>query len=82
MSGFSPRVIVGSGLAGLSAALACAPQPVVVLARRGLGAATSSALAQGGIAAAVGAEDAPEFHAEDTLAAGAGLCDPAAVRRV
>ena len=77
-----PPLIIGSGLAGLSAALTLAPQPVTVLARRATGTWTSSAWAQGGIAAAVGGDDNPELHAADTLAAGAGLCDPAIVRLV
>ncbi len=70
-------VIVGSGLAGLMAALTLAPQPAVILTRAALGAETSSAWAQGGIAASLGADDSAELHLADTLAAGDGLCDPA-----
>ncbi|MBB3659968.1 L-aspartate oxidase [Rhizobium sp. BK650] len=70
-------VIVGSGLAGLMAALTLAPQPVVIVTRAGLGRETSSAWAQGGIAAALGADDSAALHLADTLAAGDGLCDPA-----
>jgi len=73
-------VIVGSGLAGLAAALFLAPRPVVVFTNRTLGKETSSSLAQGGIAAAVGPDDSPELHAQDTIASGAGLCDPEIVR--
>lgn len=69
--------IVGSGLAGLVTALTLAPQPVVIVTRAGLGAETSSAWAQGGIAASVGADDSVDLHLADTLAAGDGLCDPA-----
>lgn len=69
--------IVGSGLAGLVTALMLAPQPVVLLTRAGLGAETSSAWAQGGIAASLGADDSPDLHLADTLAAGDGLCDAA-----
>ena len=47
-------IIIGAGLAGLTAALSLAPQPVIVISSRKLGDATSSAWAQGGIAAAVG----------------------------
>jgi L-aspartate oxidase len=69
-------VIVGSGLAGLMTALTLAPEPVVIVTRAALGAETSSAWAQGGIAASLGADDSAELHLADTLAAGDGLCDP------
>lgn len=69
--------IVGSGLAGLVTALTLAPQPVVLITRAALGAETSSAWAQGGIAASLGADDSANLHLADTLAAGDGLCDPA-----
>ena len=68
--------IVGSGLAGLMTALTLAPQPVVIVTRATLGAETSSAWAQGGIAAALGSDDSADIHLADTLAAGDGLCDP------
>ncbi|MBR1120006.1 L-aspartate oxidase [Bradyrhizobium lablabi] len=68
-------VIIGGGLAGLMTALALAPQPVVLLTRAPLGLEASSVLAQGGIAAAIGADDNASLHLADTLAAGAGLCD-------
>ncbi|MDE1990855.1 MAG: L-aspartate oxidase [Rhizobiaceae bacterium] len=70
-------VIVGSGLAGLMAALTLAPRPTIIVTRAALGAETSSAWAQGGIAASVGADDSAQLHLADTLAAGDGLCDPA-----
>src|SRR5262245_12373612 len=69
-------IIVGSGLAGLMTALTLAPQPVVLVTKAGLGAESSSAWAQGGIAASVGADDNARLHLADTLAAGDGLCDP------
>ncbi|MBW9051472.1 L-aspartate oxidase [Rhizobium mesosinicum] len=69
-------VIVGSGLAGLMTALTLAPEPVVIVTRAAPGAETSSAWAQGGIAASLGADDCAELHLADTLAAGDGLCDP------
>jgi L-aspartate oxidase len=72
-------LIVGAGLAGLSAALAAAPRRALVLAAAPLGEGCSSAWAQGGMAAALSEGDAPELHAADTIAAGAGLCDPDAV---
>lgn len=70
-------VIVGSGIAGLMAALTLAPQPVLLLTRGALGCETSSAWAQGGIAASLGADDSTALHLADTLAAGDGLCDAA-----
>jgi L-aspartate oxidase len=69
-------VIVGSGAAGLTAALELAPARVAVLTKGSLGAGGSSAAAQGGIAAAVGPGDSPAQHAADTVAAGAGLNAP------
>jgi L-aspartate oxidase len=70
-------LVVGAGLAGLSAALAAAPRKALVLTGAPLAQGCSSAWAQGGMAAALGGEDAPELHAADTIAAGAGLVDPA-----
>jgi len=70
-----PVVIVGSGIAGAWAALKLAPLPVVMLTGRHAGGESSSAWAQGGIAAALGPADSPRQHAEDTIAAGAGLVD-------
>jgi len=75
-------VIIGAGLAGLATALAMAPKPVVVLGRKPATGMTSSELAQGGIAAAVGNDDSLGLHEKDTLAAGAGLCDPKVVRSI
>jgi aspartate oxidase len=75
-------VIVGGGLAGLITALRLAPMRVTVLVRHPLGFEAASAWAQGGVAAALGEDDAPELHAADTSAAGDGLCDPAIVERV
>lgn len=76
---FDGPVILGAGLAGLTAALAAAPRKALVLSPTPLATGCSSAWAQGGMAAALSDEDAPALHAADTLAAGAGLCDPAAV---
>jgi L-aspartate oxidase len=77
-----PPVIIGAGLAGLTVALALAPRPVILIARATTGEGTSSILAQGGIAVAAGPDDRPERHADDTIKAGAGLCDPAVVRAI
>ncbi|MDO9415067.1 L-aspartate oxidase [Pararhizobium sp.] len=75
-------VVVGSGLAGLLTALSLAPTPVVLVTRSKLGAETSSAWAQGGIAASLGDDDHAGLHIADTLAAGHGLCDEEAVRTI
>ncbi len=74
--------IIGGGIAGLATALCLAPHPVRLVVRTPLGTDGSSLWAQGGIAAAVGADDEPRLHAEDTIRAGAGLCDPAVVREI
>ena len=75
-------LIVGSGLAGLSAALHLAPtHRVAVLTKRGMEDG-SSAWAQGGIAAVQALGDSFDAHVQDTLVAGAGLSDPAATRFV
>ena len=76
---FDGVLIIGAGLAGLSAALAAAPRRVLVLAAAPLGEGCASAWAQGGLAVALGVDDDPTLHAADTLAAGAGLCDVEAV---
>jgi L-aspartate oxidase len=70
-------VIIGAGLAGLFCALKLKPRPVTVLAAAPIGEGASSAWAQGGIAAAVADGDTPKAHAEDTIAAGAGIVDTA-----
>jgi L-aspartate oxidase len=69
-------VIVGAGLAGLTAAIELSPSPCVVLSAGAVSTGTSTGWAQGGVAAAVGPDDDPDLHTADTLAAGAGLCDP------
>jgi L-aspartate oxidase len=78
----APITIVGGGLAGLMAALAAAPAPVRLLNPAGFGNGAASAWSQGGLAAAIGEDDSPALHIADTIAAGAGLCDGAAVRRI
>ncbi len=70
-----PIIIVGGGLAGIFCALKLAPTPVAILAPTPVGYSGSSFWAQGGIAAAVEEGDTPESHAEDTVAAGAGIVD-------
>ncbi len=73
-------VVVGSGAAGISAALAAAGhgRRVLLITKEDLGGGATP-LAQGGLAAAIGPGDDAVAHQRDTLDAGAGLCDPAAV---
>ena len=73
-------VVVGSGAAGMAAALAAAARgrEVLLLTKEDLGGG-STPLAQGGLAAAIGPGDDADLHQRDTLVAGAGLCEPAAV---
>lgn len=75
-------LIVGAGLAGLFMALKLAPRPCVVVSAAPLGKASSSAWAQGGLAAALDPEDSPAEHAADTVSAGAGLVDPTIARLI
>jgi L-aspartate oxidase len=72
-------LVVGSGIAGLHTAWRAAEDgDVILLTKRSLF-DSATAYAQGGIAAALGAGDSPALHRRDTLAAGAALCDRAAV---
>ncbi|MBF6046550.1 L-aspartate oxidase [Streptomyces sp. NRRL B-1677] len=74
-------VVVGSGVAGLTVALRCAAAGAkVTVVTKALLDDGSTRWAQGGIAAALGEGDTPEQHLDDTLVAGAGLCDEEAVR--
>ncbi|MEV0963942.1 L-aspartate oxidase [Streptomyces sp. NPDC049910] len=74
-------VVVGSGVAGLTTALRCSAGGLrTVVVTKALLDDGSTRWAQGGIAAALGEGDTPEQHLEDTLVAGAGLCDEEAVR--
>ena len=72
-------LVVGAGAAGLYTAL-CLPESLKIgLITKETVTLSASDWAQGGIAAAVDAEDSPKLHIEDTLKAGAGLCDIGAV---
>ncbi len=73
---FDGVLVLGAGLAGLSAALAAATRQVLVISTDVLGAQCSSAWAQGGVAVALGVDDTPRLHAADTVAAGGGLVVP------
>ena len=72
-------LVVGGGVAGFYAALCAANEADVVVLTKGPIKTTASYLAQGGVAAAVGPDDDPRLHAEDTIAAGRGLSRPSAV---
>jgi L-aspartate oxidase len=73
-------LVVGSGVAGLHTAWRASQHgDVLLLTKRSLF-DSATAYAQGGIAAALGAGDSPKLHRRDTLAAGAALCDAAAVQ--
>ncbi|TDO62431.1 L-aspartate oxidase [Kribbella sp. VKM Ac-2571] len=73
-------VVIGSGVAGLTAALRARELGTVLVVTKDVVASGSTQWAQGGIAAALDPEDSPEDHLQDTLVAGAGLSDPEAVR--
>jgi L-aspartate oxidase len=75
-------VVIGSGIAGLSFALKAAKHGSVAVVTKRKGADTNTAWAQGGIACVTSDEDSFELHVRDTLEAGAGLCDEAAVRTI
>jgi L-aspartate oxidase len=75
-------VIIGGGLAGLTAALSLTPKPVILLTKAPLGLEAASSLAQGGIAVSLGPDDDLELHLADTLKAGGGLCDESVARTI
>src|SRR2546426_11322947 len=72
--------IVGGGIAGLSVALRLPENLSVALFTKGQLGESNTRYAQGGLTVALGADDSPELHFQDTIAAGAGLCDETAVR--
>ena len=72
-------LVIGSGIAGLRAALTLAEAGDVIILTKASPEESNTGYAQGGIAAALGPDDSPALHAKDTLAAGDGLCDPQAV---
>ena len=73
-------LVIGSGIAGLRAAISLAESGRVVILTKADPRESNTGYAQGGIAAAFGPDDSPELHASDTMAAGDGLCVPEAVR--
>ncbi|HBS28007.1 MAG TPA: L-aspartate oxidase, partial [Phycisphaerales bacterium] len=79
---FTDTLVIGGGVAGLSAALAAAEHGEVIVLSKSKPSATNTAWAQGGIAAVLDAADSTGQHVRDTLEAGAGLCDERVVRAV
>src|SRR3954469_10142738 len=72
-------LIVGGGVAGLRAAIGLAASGRVLVLTKAAPAESNTGYAQGGIAVAIGDDDSPALHAADTIRAGDGLCDEAAV---
>lgn len=72
-------VVVGSGIAGLTTALSLGMSGRVIILTKSREQESNSYRAQGGIAAAIGEDDSPELHRQDTLRTGVELCDPQSV---
>jgi L-aspartate oxidase len=72
-------LIIGGGAAGLSLALEVADQMTVAILSKATLTSGSTQYAQGGISAVLSQDDSLDSHVEDTLKAGAGLCDPTVV---
>jgi L-aspartate oxidase len=79
---FTDLLVIGGGIAGLRAALAAPPELNVLVVTKDLLQLSNSNYAQGGIAGVLASEDRFENHIEDTLTAGAGLCDAQVVEMV
>ena len=75
-------VVVGAGVAGLAFALSLPASWRVALLTKGKLGESNTRWAQGGISAAIGPDDSPDLHEQDTLVAGAGLCDRDAVHEL
>src|SRR2546422_5399020 len=73
-------LVVGGGIAGRRAAIGLAAGGRVLILTKADPAESNTGYAQGGIAAAIGADDSPALHGADTVRAGDGLCDEASVR--
>lgn len=72
-------IVIGAGIAGLFTALQSSEDHSVVMVTKKSLLDSNTRYAQGGIAAVISEEDSPQYHLQDTLMAGAGLCDPKAV---
>jgi len=79
---FCDTLVIGAGVAGLRAAIGASHGGAVIVCSKSSLSKTNTAWAQGGIAAVLRGDDSLESHIEDTLAAGAGLCDTAAVELI
>ncbi len=75
-------IIIGSGVAGLSFAVKAAAHGTVAIITKNVRSESNTTYAQGGVACVTGSDDSFELHIKDTLEAGDGLCDEAAVRTV
>ena len=78
----SDVVIVGSGISGLMTAISLYPRKVTLVTKRKIGEMSSSAWAQGGLAASVTKDDNPKVHFDDTIKASSGLSDTLAVKTI
>jgi L-aspartate oxidase len=79
---FCDYLIIGSGLAGLTAALEAAKHGKVIVITKARAEDCNTRYAQGGIACVIDSDDSFESHIQDTLVAGAGLCHPDVVRAI
>ncbi|TET54539.1 MAG: L-aspartate oxidase [Actinobacteria bacterium] len=75
-------LVIGSGIAGLTAAFECAPYYKTTVLSKSFLSNTATWYAQGGIATAISKEDSLEQHYNDTIKTGAGLCNPKVVRAI
>src|SRR5262245_27586796 len=79
---FTDVLVIGSGIAGLRAAIEAAHHGSVLLVTKGRIDESNTAWAQGGIAVVMSPQDSFETHVEDTLKVGSGLCDRQAVEQI